>query len=231
MPAAIIFDFDGVIADTEPLHFRAFRKVLAGRGIDLCQEEYFGRYLGLNDATLLRRLCSDRGLALPDVSSIRELKDAEYERLIEAGLELLPGVRSLIERSAAHRPLAICSGARRKEILMVLRQHGLTDYFAAVVATEDVPLSKPDPAGFRRALELLRKESPSLRADECLVIEDSLLGIQAARAAGMRVLAVLGPVGHPARVEYDRRAAEADWNCESLEELDVEKLALRTHTR
>ena len=224
MVDAVIFDFDGVIADTEPLHYRAFREVLRGRGIDLSQAEYFAKYVGLNDATLLRRILEDRGLPLSDADALRAQKDAAYEQLIAQGLELLPGVREFVENASVRRLLAICSGARRSEIQAILRQHELERYFSAVVSTEDVPISKPDPAGFLRALELLRERLPSLRAEQCVVVEDSLLGIQAARSAGMHVLAVLGPKNHPSRIIGDRRAAEADWICENLDGLRVEQL-------
>ena len=213
---AVIFDFDGVIADTEPLHYQAFREVLAAHGVDLSETDYFAKYVGLNDATFIRRIFEDRRKPLPDPQEIRSRKDADYESLIARGLPLLPGVRSFVETAARSVPLAICSGARRSEIISLLRQHELEQFFSAIVATEDVPISKPDPAGFLRALELLRKQKTDLTADRCLVIEDSLLGIRAARAAGMPVLAVLGPIDHPSRTKADQRTSEAGMSCKNL---------------
>src|ERR1043166_277576 len=146
MPGAIIFDFDGVIADTEPLHFEAFCEVLGDRGMTLSRDEYFGKSLGLNDGTMLQRLFADRRQPLEDseIQNLRGVKDAVFERLISQGMELLPGVQSFVENASRRWPLAICSGARRSEILAILGRHGLLRRFAVIVATDDVPISKPD---------------------------------------------------------------------------------------
>jgi beta-phosphoglucomutase len=207
MIRAIIFDCDGVIADTEPLHCRAFTRVLAEYSISLTAEEYFAQYVGLNDPTFLRTIfeAAHRSLDDHEIRRLLNAKNDAYLALIEKDLEALPGVVEFVARAAKRWPLAVCSGARRVEIEIILRQTGLSRYFPIIVSSDDVAISKPDPAGFLRAMELLRqggteRDRPrsersggarGLSAAECLVIEDSAHGIAAAKAAGMRVLAVL----------------------------------------
>jgi beta-phosphoglucomutase len=206
MIRAIIFDCDGVIADTEPLHYQAFERVLTDRSIRLSRVEYFSKYVGLNDPTFLRSIFADWRLPLDDQEANRllQMKNDSYLSMIVDGIEPLPGVAEFVARASRRWPLAVCSGARRVEIETILRHTGLSRYFPVIVSSDDVPISKPDPAGFLRAMELLRRTEsgpgpspggkrgglPDLSAPECLVIEDSVHGITAAKAAGMRVLAV-----------------------------------------
>jgi HAD superfamily hydrolase (TIGR01509 family) len=198
MVRAIIFDFDGVIADTEPLHHESFSAVLADFDVAVTGEEYYSRYLGLNDEAFLRTVCADRGRSI-DGQTLRRMqsaKDRLYQARIAGGLPLLPGVEALVRAAAQRWPLAICSGARRAEIETILKKTGLIRLFDPIVSADEVSVSKPDPAGFRRTVELLRGRSPDLLASECLVIEDSLLGIRAAKSLGMNVLAVTGAAQH-----------------------------------
>ncbi len=192
MPRAIIFDFDGVITDTEPLHFEAFARVLPSFGIPLSRETYFARYAGLSDREILRRILADgdRGLSDDDCVRLLREKDAAYRERIRRGIEPLPGLRGFVEHAARHVPLAICSGSKSAEIEIILRQFGIEALFPTIVATEDVPTSKPDPAGYLLTLEHLRSGLPDLTPNDCLVFEDSDAGIAAAKAAGMRVVAV-----------------------------------------
>jgi HAD superfamily hydrolase (TIGR01509 family) len=188
---AVIFDFDGVIADTEPLHCRAFANVLAGRSISLTWEDYRAHYLGLNDRAIVQKVFERNGRRLPGSDADRLLteKNDAYMSLIAGGIKVLPGVAEFVARMG-RRPLAICSGARRVEIETILRGAGLLACFRVIVSADEVSASKPDPAGFLRALALLRETETTLLASECLVIEDGLPGIMAAQAAGMRVGAV-----------------------------------------
>src|SRR3972149_5957479 len=118
MLRAIIFDFDGVIADTEPLHYRAFCKVLAGLSITVTPDEYFAKYVGLSDREFIQRLFKELGLPLPDPIRVRwqRAKDAAYRARIESGMAIWPGVAEFVPMVARRWPLAICSGARRVEI-------------------------------------------------------------------------------------------------------------------
>jgi HAD superfamily hydrolase (TIGR01509 family) len=192
MPRAIVFDFDGVIVDTEPLHFAAFREVLPGFGIALARDTYFSRYLGMSDEEILRRVLSDqnRRLTPEEVRQLLHNKNTAYRRRIEPGLRLATGAEALIRRASLKWVLAICSGSKRVEIEHILRRADLLSLFPVIVATGDVATSKPDPAGYLLTIARLQQRSPELRPNDCLVIEDSAAGVAAAKQAGMRTLRI-----------------------------------------
>jgi beta-phosphoglucomutase len=190
---AVIFDFDGVIANSEPVHFAAFRAVLADQGVTLTKEEYYAQYLGYDDVGVFRTVSRDRGLSwnvklLTDLAGRKavRLEQVEQERSI-----LFPGAEQAIRRLAAALPLAIASGALRAEILGVLDHAGLSQYFGAVVAAEDTPVGKPAPDPYLRAVSLLATAiGQPLAPGECVAVEDSHWGLDSARAAGLRTIAV-----------------------------------------
>jgi len=192
MPRAIFFDFDGVVTETEPLHHEAFARVLPGFDIELDRETYFARYAGLSDREILSRILADRGHRLSDDDCTRLLrdKDTAYRERISRGIEPLDGLLEFVEHAARHVPLAICSGSKAIEIGMILRQLGIDAMFPTIVATEDVTVSKPDPAGYLLTLSHLRATLPGLEPADCLVFEDSEAGIAAAKSAAMRVIAI-----------------------------------------
>ena len=191
MHDAIIFDFDGVIADTEPLHYRSFRRVLEGVSIPLPESAYYEKYMGLSDRVMLETVLADTGRKdRIDLDALFDAKCKLYMESIGDGHDLLPGVEAFVRRVARRWSVAICSGARRCEIDAILSANGLLEYFPVVVSTEDVRTSKPDPEGFIEVLRRLNADGRGLAPGRCIVIEDSLPGIAAARAAGMRVLAV-----------------------------------------
>lgn len=191
---AVIFDFDGVIADTEPLHFEALRRTLATVGVTLTEADYYANYLGFDDrGCIVEALRANR---IPVTESIahdlmRE-KARAYLTSARDHLVIFPGVREFVEEAASAYPVAIASGALRAEIELVLEQAGIRKAFCHITSAEDVANSKPDPEPFLRALAGLNQERPdaALTPDVCLVIEDSLPGIRAAKSAGMKVLAV-----------------------------------------
>jgi beta-phosphoglucomutase len=209
MLRAMIFDFDGVIADTEPLHFRAFQQVLNGTVWELSHEEYFSRYLGLTDAAMLRKLAEDRRLAGrgDEWSLLLQGKYEAYLGMIEDGMEVTPGLEQFLASIPASIPLAICSGARRREIELILRHNRMRERFMSIVSCEDVPTSKPDPTGYRLAFQHLLKREPTLSVSETLAIEDSQLGLEAAKAAGLRTMAIK-PVGSMVDVSAAESARE-----------------------
>ncbi len=188
-PQAVLFDFDGVIVDSEPLHLAAFQTVLAPEGIRLTRERYYADYLGFDDHTTI-------GLALrahtgtePPAARVAALMRAKAERflaLVREGAAILPGVAEFVRMAAERVPIAVVSGALRGEIDFVLGESGLRAAFAVVVGAEDVTESKPSPQGYLAAAQRLGDKSPAA----CLVIEDSLAGVEAGRRAGMRCLAV-----------------------------------------
>jgi HAD superfamily hydrolase (TIGR01509 family) len=219
--AAVVFDFDGVIANSEPLHYRGFRDVLHAEQIALPEPDYYARYLGFDDAGTFRAVSRDRDLAWDEdrVATLVERKAARMEELEQGGSILFPGAESAIRRLAAHVPLAIASGALRAEIERILQQSQLARYFAAIVAAEDTPRSKPAPDPYLRAVSLLGTAvgRPLLPA-ECVAIEDSRWGLESARLAGLRTIAVTHT--YPA----EELSAGADMVIATLDALDLARL-------
>lgn len=189
---AIIFDFDGVIANSEPLHFRAWRDTLATVGVPLTAEEYYEKYLGYDDVEMIETLARDRALAY-DPRRQTTLIAEKGERFLElqhGDAVLFPGAADFIRAAAAEMPIAIASGALRHEIEEILTHSRLLPHFRAIVASGETPRSKPAPDPYRRAFELLQPFAQGLEPSQCVAIEDSHWGLQAARGAGLRAVAV-----------------------------------------
>lgn len=197
MIRAVVFDFDGVIANSEPLHFRAYRDVLADRGLTLTETAYYERYLGYDDIGAFRAIGADTGVSLTeaDIATLVARKAVRLEELEKSGSVLFPGAREAIARMASSWPTAIASGALKAEILRVLRHEALTAHFRAVVSAEDTEASKPDPAPYLRAVSLLGSDVPGLQPQECVAIEDSHWGLVSARAAGLRTIGITHTYG------------------------------------
>ncbi len=191
---AIIFDFDGVIADTEPLHYAGLRRTLEDIGITLTEPDYYTNYLGFDDrgCFLAALQANGRPITPEIVRDLMQKKAAAYLDSIKDHLVIFPGVREFVRAAAARYPLAIASGALRQEIELILEQAGIRNAFLHITSAEDVSRGKPDPQPFHYALAGLSQQRPALalQAGSCLVIEDSLPGIRAAKSAGMKVLAV-----------------------------------------
>src|SRR5439155_543318 len=151
-PRALIFDFDGVIADDEPLHLAAFQEALAAEGITLSREAYYARYLGFDDHDAVVEALREAGRPAPP-ERVRALMAAKADRflgLVRAGTPIFPGVPTFVRAAAARVPLAVASGALRHEIELILAQAGLADCFAAIVSAEEVSAGKPSPEGRSR---------------------------------------------------------------------------------
>jgi len=211
-----VFDFDGVIANSEPLHYLAFHDVLGQSGITFPEKEYYDRYLGYDDVGVFKAVAADRGLSwtIDRIAGLVQFKAAVIERLEQNTSILFPGADAAIRRAAALVPLGIASGALGAEIRRVLDREGLRSYFKVIVAAEDTPVSKPAADPYRRAVALLSEAvgAPLLPA-ECVAVEDSSWGLQSAKAAGLRTVAVAQT--------YDRAALEADLVISAIGELDV----------
>ena len=218
---AIVFDFDGVIANSEPLHFGAFRDVLAGAGVELSKQDYYARYLGFDDVGVFTTLGADRGKAwsarnVADFVADKALRLEELERDVSV---IFPGAADAIRRAAAAMPIAIASGALGPEIRRILNGAQLTQHFVAIVSAEDTPASKPAPDPYVRAVQLLAGsvQGPALKPSECVAIEDSRWGLESARAAGLRTVGVTN--------SYDAgELAIADLVIPSLAELNIADL-------
>jgi len=191
LPRAVLFDCDGVLADSEPLHLRAFQHVLAPLGITLTPEAYVADYLGFDDRDVFTEALHAAGhpASAADIEALMRRKAVGFRRILESEVRIYPGVTAFVS-ACAGLPLAVVSGALREEIEIVLQRAGIRAAFTTIVAAEDVVAGKPDPEGYLRGLAALRQAVGPIAAAECLVVEDSLAGLEAARRAGMRRLAV-----------------------------------------
>jgi beta-phosphoglucomutase len=217
---AVVFDFDGVLANSEPLHFRAFRDVLAAEGLTLTEEAYYTRYLGYDDVGAFRAMAGDanRTIDEAELATWVARKAVRLEALEQGVSVLFPGAREAIARLAHAVPIAIASGALREEIIRVLEHAQLTPFFSVVVAAGDTPASKPDPAPYRKAVELLKAtRNAALLPGECAAVEDSHWGLVSAKNAGLRTIAITH--SYPAA-----ELLEAELVIEHLDELTIELL-------
>ena len=222
MLRAIVFDFDGVLADSEPLHYRAYHGVLLDEGVELTKTDYYANYLGYDDAGAFGAVSSDRrlGWTTDDIARLVVRKADVMQTFEHDDSVLFPGARAAIERTAAVMPIAIASGALGSEIRRVLDSAKLTPYFTAIVAAEDTVASKPAPDPYLRAVALLSSALGPLAARDCAAIEDSRWGLESARAAGLHTVAV----AHT----YDaRELGAADLIIPTLLAFDLETLERR----
>ncbi|MBL0057917.1 MAG: HAD family phosphatase [Elusimicrobia bacterium] len=194
MLKALIFDCDGVIADSEHLHFRLFQQVLSSVGISLTQTDYVEKYLAMDDKGCFNAVFAANGKTLPDDERARLIaqKTDLYKKTAAQNLVILPGVVEFVMAVSQKYPLAMASGALRDEVLLMIEAAGIRHYFDVVVAAEDVQRGKPAPDAYLKALEELNKKYPgkNIAPGECLVVEDSKHGLISAHAAGMKVVAV-----------------------------------------
>ena len=218
---ALIFDFDGVVVDSEPVHLVCFQRVLETVGVELSESDYYDKYLGYDDRDCLRIAARDAGLDL-DAERIARLtaeKTVLVQRAFAEAIQPLPGAVELIRAAAAAGvALAVCSGALREEIELASRALGVLECFRTIVPAEDVARGKPDPEGYLKVRERLAAVTGrEILPARCVVVEDSPAGIDAARAAGMKVLAVTN--------SYSReRLNAADRVVDSLAEVTPESL-------
>ena len=188
---AVVFDFDGVLVDSEPLHFRALRGGLQSEGIAIDEDEYYARYAAYDDRTAIRLALEQHGTPYDAerVGRTAKRKSELFDELLP-GIPFFPGARELVRDLARELPLAIASGALRSEIERILAAGGLRECFRAVVGAEDVERTKPDPLPYASAVALLARESSGLRPEDCVAFEDTMAGIASARAAGLKVIGV-----------------------------------------
>jgi HAD superfamily hydrolase (TIGR01509 family) len=192
---AIFFDLDGTLADTEPLHFDAFCEVFNSENVEVTRDEYFSRLIGYNDRDCFTVVLREhhKPFDAARISALMDKKAALYQAMIAGRDVLSPGAEEFVRKCAERFPLMIVTGTLRAEAELILGRAKLRGLFADVIAAEDVERGKPEPDGFLAGLGRLGfilRPRPSIRAEECLVIEDTAAGIEAAHRAGMKVLAV-----------------------------------------
>lgn len=213
MDFSVFFDFDGVIADSERLHHRAYGLVLDPLGLGFSWDAYRTGYIGYDDRDVFRLVHGRAGRDLTP-EGVRDLVARKAERFAELVKTepppLYPGVRGLLDGLRPRARLALCTGALHSDVDPILRSAGIESRFDTVVTAEDVPASKPDPACYRLARE-------RLGGGPGVAVEDTPAGIESANGAGLRVLAVT--------TTHDRALlAAADRVVDSLEEIDATAL-------
>jgi phosphoglycolate phosphatase/beta-phosphoglucomutase len=225
MLRAILFDFNGVLVDDEPVHLEMFQRVLAEERIELAAADYYERYLGMDDRGCFAAVLAGAGetLSVPRLMRLIARKATYYqERMRQGGYPLFPGAAEIVTAAAeAGLMLGVVSGALRQEVEGALRQAGLAERFKVLVTAEDVAEGKPDPEGYRRALEALNSLPPLperlLHPHEVLAVEDSPAGLAAAAAVGLVTLGVAQTYPLGALSTADQVAA-------SVGELSIDRL-------
>ncbi len=191
---ALIFDFDGVVVDSEPIHLACFQRILAQAGIALSREDYYSKYLGYDDRDCFLAVAREHGISLEKtrLEAMIATKTALVQQELSRSTQALPGAVELIRLASTQGlPVAVCSGALRKEIELASAAIGVLECFTVIVSAEDVANGKPDPQGFRLTIKRLSATcGRAIRPDRCVAVEDAPAGIQAAQAAGLKVLAV-----------------------------------------
>jgi beta-phosphoglucomutase len=210
----VIFDFDGVLADTEGLHLRAFQEVFRGRGWTLDDRVYFDAYLGFDDEGLIAAFDRDQtlGLSPAELDALVDEKGRVFASYIAKGSVLFPGARACVERLASAFTLGIASGALKHEITGILGAARLANHFQTIVSAEDVSECKPAPEPYLTAAARL-----GVAPAACLAIEDSPPGLEAARAAGMTTIGIT--------TTATRDALTADHVVDSLDEISADLVA------
>ncbi|NJO39337.1 MAG: HAD family phosphatase [Cyanobacteria bacterium CRU_2_1] len=222
---AVLFDFNGVIINDEPLHEKLIEKILIEENLRIKPGEYREICLGRSDRACLNELLTRRGRIVTDeyLMGLIARKSRAYHRELESieKLPIYPGLTDLIfQIRAAQLPMSIVSGAVRSEIELVLQRAQLSLYFTVIVAGDEIKASKPAPDGYLLAVERLNQQYPSLtlQPKECLVIEDTPAGIQAAKRAGMQVVGVANT--YP----FHMMQRQANWAVDYLSELELDRV-------
>lgn len=230
MIKAILFDFNGVIIDDEPIQMRVYQELLAAEAVELSEEDYAASH-GMDDVTFVKAAYERRGKTVDDkkLGEIIDAKFAKWREVVGDNFPLFEGIENFVEKMSHEFALGLVSMERGDQIEYVLDKAGLAKHFSVIVSSSDVTACKPDPqcyrAGFNK-LDLFRIAQGHLPMThgECLVIEDTVPGIQSARNADLSALGVTNTVSADelraagaAAVANDLR----DWMPESIRRVFV----------
>jgi beta-phosphoglucomutase len=219
-PRAVLFDFDGVLVNSEPLHFQAFREVLAAERIELTEDEYYDELIGFDDKGAFRYLFQKRRVPLPPrtfLAMMARKSEIMMDLIQRKRVSALPGVEQFVRGLWRGRPLAICSGGLREEIEAMLEGVSLRDCFTLITSAEDVTIGKPDPQGYLQTVERLAERTRArLAPADCLVVEDAPTVIRSVKAVGFPTLGVA--TSYP-----PEKLADADWVVNTLEPDEVRR--------
>jgi len=218
MLKAIIFDFDGIIADTEPMHLEAFRIVLKEINIELSDQEYYSKYLAYDDKTLFKKIMEDneKDYNKTNIENLIDKKHILITELFTSRISLFAGFEEFLGLVKDRFVLSIASGALKSEIEFILNKFNLLSFFQIIVAADEVINCKPHPEPFLKALEKLNDfHDNKIEPTECLVFEDSNYGVEAAKTAGMKCIGITN--------SYDRNTLrKADLLVDSFNELNID---------
>jgi len=193
IPDAVVFDFDGVLANTEPLHLLVYQMLAAEHGFSFTNEDYYSRYLGFDEVGVFEALSRDKGLRVDGdrMAALIERKTVLFQSLVRDSAVLFPGTATCLRAMRAACPIAIASGALSHEIALILASAGLDGLVPVIVAAGDTPRGKPAPDPYRLAMERLSAAfGRHLRPQASIAIEDSRWGLESARDAGLLTVAL-----------------------------------------
>ena len=185
----IIFDFDGVILDSENSHFIAFNEGLKKLNINISEDEYYSKYISLDDRGVITNVVNDKNISVTNeqIDMIIKNKNDYFESRLIDNSKLFPGVEELIIQLSKNFVLSIGSGANRSEIIKTLKNNNIYDYFEIIVSADEVNNPKPNPETYNRVLDNINTD---FNINEIIVIEDSPGGIEAAKSAGLKCIAI-----------------------------------------
>jgi beta-phosphoglucomutase len=222
---AVLFDFNGIILDDEPIHKQLIEELLINENLRPQPEEFEQFCLGRSDRACLQDILTERGRFVNEayLEKLIALKSQAYRQRLEEinELPLFPGLEEiLVQLQTAQIKLAIVTGALEGEVKAILNRAKLLDYFPVIVAAEDITNSKPDPEGYLLAVKQLNQHYPELQLTpaNCLAIEDTFVGITAARQAGIAV------VGVAHTYPFHMLQRRANWAVDYLHDLEVERI-------
>ena len=208
---AVIWDMDGVIADTAPYHLRAWQEVFQKRGVNFPEDD-FKRNFGQRNDTIIRNTLG-KDISPSEIDVIAAEKEENFRQRVKNDIKPLPGAIKLIKSLKEHGfTQALASSAPIENIRLVIRGLGIENFFQAIVSGREVKEGKPSPQGF-----LLAAKKLGVEPQDCIVIEDAIAGVAAAKRSGMHCLAVTNT--HP-----KTNLAEADLVVDTLEAVSVNDL-------
>ena len=191
----IIFDFDGVIYDSEPLHFKSFNHALEPLNVEITKEVYYKTYCSYDDEGFFKNFLNDNEIQNDDdfVNKLIKQKHSFFDKNFDSQTSIYPGSVELIKRLSKSYILGIGSGARREEIVRVLKREDLLSSFEEIVSSDETSHPKPNPETYILLLDRVN-DTYQISPDECVVIEDTTKGVEAAKKAGMKCFAITNSV-------------------------------------
>lgn len=225
MLKAVLFDFNGVIINDEPIHKELIDDILLGENLRPSPDDFTELCLGRSDRICLRDLLTRRGRVVTEdyLQKLIAAKSQAYCQKLASFPELpiYPDVEKTLKKiQAVDLTIGLVTGSIRANVELVLQGIGIANYFKVIIAGDDIKTSKPDPDGYLLAVKYLNQQEPTLqlKPDNCLVIEDTPAGIQAAKNAGMQV------VGIANTYPFHMLQRQANWTIDCLTELEIERI-------